>query len=163
MSPDLRVCPSCQTYNLPDASQCLQCGAKLNAGDTRKPTPTPPPLFDPELDHGPFAIPEPRHGYDDQGPAGSLPRFVLGLLISFVFLVFLLISPSLAILGAIFLGPRLLREWRESSRQKPWGAASFPNVFQVVGGTLAALAVLGLVGGFLVLGVIVAVLKEIFD
>lgn len=169
MSPDIRVCPSCQTYNLPDASQCLQCGANLGAGASRKPEPAPPPLYDPDLDYGPFAgSGQPRADAYHPLP-GSLARVALGLLIGIGFLVFLFNAPALALLVAIFGGPRLLRAWRRPNRWEVGGANSFPGVFHLLRGTLVAVAMAIAVGvlacGFILVVVIVAALNliELFD
>ncbi len=167
MSTDILVCPSCQTYNLPDASRCLQCGGNLAADVSPKSAPKPPPLSDPELDFGPFR----SYSWEYRQATGPflgkiplLPRLLLGILTVFAGLVFLLlIAPLLAMVAVPFLIFRLFLVRKQFSR---WNAAMgipAPDLFRVVGGTLLALAAGAVACVVVVAAVIVAVFKEIFD
>lgn len=170
-TPDVRVCPSCQAYNLPDATRCFLCGRDLGVVGVGKPAREPPPLSDPDLDYAPY--PAPRRRRDERRPPATVPTFepppdpatrlALGLVLVVLFLGLLRLSPLLALLVAFFLGPPILRALGSRSRLEPRQPGTVPRVVIFLGSTLMALAAVAVVFVIAVLTVIVSVLGAIFD
>jgi hypothetical protein len=170
-TPDVLVCPSCQAYNLPDATRCFLCGRDLHVRGFGKIPQEPPPLFDPDLDEAPF--PMPRRPRVERRPTATKPRMepppdpanrlALGLVLAVLFLGLLRLSPILALLAAFFLGPPILRALGNRSRGDTQPAGPLPRLAVFLGSTLLALAAVAFVFLIAVFTVIITVLKAIFD